>query len=151
MKRVLFFLSVVIILLFIWYGESRKFFCFDDGKCLTVWKTYNNVCYIIPGKYYGMFKPSKNFIKSSNTDNLTIFFTSELPNVFIYKSEHDLKVNNSNKDEFIFYDYNSDIKKFDRIIYTPNAKKNNDIRDKVRLIDLFIQDNYALDKDGKKL
>jgi hypothetical protein len=43
------------------------------------------------------------------------------------------------------------VKKFDAILYIPNAKKNNDIKSNARLMDIFIQEDYALDKDGKKL
>lgn len=148
MKRLLFVFLILIVLTLVWYGESRRFFCVDNGNCITVWKTYNNVCYIIPGKYYGIIKPSQNFFQSTNTNNLTIFFTNELPNALIYKSDQDLKINNSNKDEFIFYDYNQDVKKFDTILYMPNAKKNNDIKSNASLMDIFIQEDYALNKDG---
>jgi hypothetical protein len=86
MKKMILFFFIVILLLFGWYGESRKFFCLEDGKCITVWKTYNNVCYVIPGKYYGLWAPSNNFIKTSNLNELTIFFTDELPNTLIVQS-----------------------------------------------------------------
>jgi len=57
MKRKLLFFALGITLLVTWFGESRKFFCLEDGNCVTVWKTFNG-CYIIPGKYYGIVKPS---------------------------------------------------------------------------------------------
>lgn len=134
-----------------WFGETRRFFCLDSGKCITVWKTYNNKCYIIPDKYYGLLKPSDNYIELSNTSALTIYSTTDLPNAIIYKSDQNLKVTNNNKNKIAFYDYNSDIERFDRIIYTPYAQKNNDIKSNARVIDIFIKDNYAIDKDGKKL
>ena len=87
MKRLMLYFSIFTLLIMGWYGESRSFYCLDNGKCITVWKTYNNVCYIIPGKYFGILKPSKNVIESSNNNNLTIYFTSELPDAFVYKSE----------------------------------------------------------------
>jgi hypothetical protein len=151
MKRLLLYLAIIVILSVIWYGESRKFFCLDQGKCVTVWKTFNNVCYIIPGKYYGVLKPSDNFIQSSNNNFVTIYFTSQLPNVIIYKSEQPLKVNNISKDKLIFYEYNSNIQKFDSLLYIPGAKRNNDLNDNARLMDILIEENYALDKDGKQL
>lgn len=51
-----------------WYGESRKFVPFPNGKYVTVWKTYNNKCYVIIGKYYGLFEPSLEYayIKTTN-------------------------------------------------------------------------------------
>lgn len=58
---------ILLIAIPIWYGESRSFLCTDNGKCVTVWKTYNNICYVIPGKYYGLLKPfSRNYIKTTN-------------------------------------------------------------------------------------
>jgi hypothetical protein len=151
MKRLLFYLAILIAVAMIWYGESRKFFCLDNGKCVTVWKTYDDVCYIIPGRYYGIFRPSDNFIQSSNTNFLTIYFTGELPNLLVYKSEEPLKVSNTNKHKWIFYDYKSNIQKFDSILYVANAKRNNDIKSNARLMDIFNQENYALDKNGKHL
>ena len=151
MKKILLTFSVILILLLMWYGESRKFFCIDGNRCITVWKTYNNTCYIILGKYYGLFKPSENFIKTTNTNNITIFFSSELPNSIIYRSDYPSKVNSNNKDKIIFYDYNSDTMKFNNLLYLPNAKNNNDIKESAGLMDIFIHDNYAIDKNGKKL
>ncbi len=151
MRKISFIFLLFTLFILIWYGESRKFYCLGNGKCITVWKTYNNVCYIIPGKYYGIIKPSKNFIQSTNTNNLSVFFTNELPRAFIYQSEEDLIINNRNKDETIFYDYNSDSKKFNKILYPLDAKKSSDLKDKAQLIYVFIHENYALDKDGKKL
>ena len=51
MKRLLLNLAAVVVLSLIWYGESRKFFCLDNGGCVSVWETLNHVCYIIPGRY----------------------------------------------------------------------------------------------------
>lgn len=151
MKRFLLYSVIVIFLSVVWYGESRNFFCLDNGRCVTVWKTFNNVCYIIPGRYYGILRPSDNFIESSNSNFMTIYFTSELPNVFIYKSDQSLKIKNASKEKVVFYDYNSNIQKFDSILYIPNAKKNNEIKGNARLMDVFIRENYALDKYGKHL
>jgi hypothetical protein len=151
MKKLILIFFILIAVAFVWYGESRKFFCLDNGKCVTVWKTYNDVCYIIPGHYYGIIRPSDNFFESSNTNTLTIYFTRELPNVLIYKSEEPLKVNNANKEKFTFYDYKSNTQKFDSILYIPDAKRNNDIKNDARLLDIFVLENYAIDKNGKHL
>jgi hypothetical protein len=151
MRRALIFFSIFGSLILLWYGESRKFFCLDNGSCVTVWKTYNNVCYIIPGRYFGLITPSDNFIKSSNNNFLTIYFTNELPNALIYKSEQTVDVKNGHKNEYTFYDYNSDTQKFDSLLYIANAKKNNDIKGNAGLIDVIVGEYYALDKRGKHL
>lgn len=55
----------------VWYGESRKFVLLPNGKYITVWKTYNNNCYLIVGRYYGLFQPSlgHSYIKTTNTSS----------------------------------------------------------------------------------
>jgi hypothetical protein len=151
MRKILLLSIVFVVMLLGWLGESRRFFCVGNGAYITVWKTYNNTCYIIPGKYYGLLKPSKNYIESSNTNSMSIFYTNLLPHAFVYKSEENLIINNSNKREFTIYNYDWDVKKFDKILYTPNARKSSDVNPGVYLVNIFIQENYALDKDGKRL
>jgi hypothetical protein len=71
MKKILLFFFILIFCIAVWYGESRKFVAFPNGKDVTVWKTYNNKCYIIAGKYYGLFKPSLDqaYIETTNTSS----------------------------------------------------------------------------------
>jgi hypothetical protein len=84
MKRLLLIFSILIIVVLIWYGESRKFFCLNNSKCVTVWKTYNNVCYIVPGKYYGLIKPSsRSYIKTTNVNNLDIIWKSSSDSIIV--------------------------------------------------------------------
>jgi hypothetical protein len=151
MKRLLLFILIFILLPLIWYGESRKFFCLGNGACVTVWKTYNDVCYIVPGRYWGIMKPSKNYIQSRNSYNITIYFTSELPNSFIYQIDRKLKINNTDKDKFVFYDYFLDSNRFDSILYKPKPKSHVDLKENAELMDIYIGENYATDKNGKKL
>ena len=151
MRRFFFYFFVTVAVAAIWFGESRKFFCLSNGKCVTVWKTYNNVCYIIPGRYYGIIKPMDNYLESSNTDFLTIYFSDALPNTIIYKSEKPLKLKNADKDEIVFLDYDKDIQKWDSILYLPNAKRSNEVKSNAQLLDIIIKENYAMDKDGRHL
>jgi hypothetical protein len=98
-----------------------------------------------------MLIPTKNFIESTNDNNLTVYFTSEMPHAFIFKSEQSFTINNDDKRKCVFYDYNQDTSKFDAIFYIKNAKKNSDIKNNAQLIDIFIHDNFAIDKLGRKL
>jgi hypothetical protein len=151
MKKILLFCILVIVLIVIWFGESRRFFCLEDGSCVTVWKTYNNACYIIPGKYYGIIKPSSKYIESSNTNLLTIYFSKELPRSLIVQCEQEVKINNEKTDAFTFYRYETDTNKCNNLLYLPSAKKRSDMKSVAGLMDIDIRENYALDKDGKKL
>jgi hypothetical protein len=149
MKKILIFLGVVI-LITIWYVESRSFFCVGDGKCITVWKTYSK-CYIIPGKYYGLLKPSDNVIELSKSDVITVFFSDSIPNTIIYKSDRPVRVTNENKEKILLVNYADDLGKMDSLLYIENAKKNSDVKSHVQLMDVILEDNYVVDKNGKKL
>jgi hypothetical protein len=105
----------------------------------------------VPNKYYGLFKPSENYLETTNNNNLTIYLTNQMPNALIYKSELQVSVINNDKGKCSFYDYNRDAKRFDQLLYIPNAKRNNDVKSNVQLIDIFIHDNFAQDKNGIKL
>jgi hypothetical protein len=149
MKKILIFLMVAI-LMFVCFVESRSFFCAAGEKCITVWKTYSK-CYIIPGKYYGLLKPSDNFIELSKTDVITVYFSDSIPNVMIYKSDRPVKVINMDKKKFMLINYSADFVKMNSLLYIKNAKKNSDVKAHVQMIDVILEDNYVVDKNGQKL
>jgi hypothetical protein len=151
MKKLIIIYAIIIASSILWFGESRSFFCLSNGKCVTVWKTYNDVCYIIPGKYYGIFRPANDFIKTTNSNNLTIYFTDEIPNAFIFRSEQDIEINNDGKNKYVFYDYNQYKEKFDKVLDREYATKNSDVKNDAQLIDIIIYDDFALDKNGRTL
>ncbi|WGQ09426.1 hypothetical protein QG516_23195 [Pedobacter gandavensis] len=91
------------------------------------------------------------FLESTNTNDLTVFFTNELSNSFIFTSEQALKISNGKRDQFIFYDYDLNKKRFDQILYKPEAKKASDIKDNAKLMNIYILENYATDKQGRVL
>jgi hypothetical protein len=103
MKKLLIFFSVLLLIV-IWNGESRKFYCLDNETCVTVWKTYNNACFIIPGKYYGIIKPSRNHIETTNTNLLTIYFSKELSQALIVQCEQGVNIKNENRMISLFID-----------------------------------------------
>ena len=150
MKKLLIFFSVLLLIV-IWNGESRKFYCLDNETCVTVWKTYNNACFIIPGKYYGIIKPSRNHIETTNTNLLTIYFSKELSQALIVQCEQGVNIKNENRNDFTFYRFETDTGKFINLLYLPEAKKRSDMKRGAGLIDIDIRENYAVDKDGKKL
>lgn len=149
MKKILLYFLFFMACMLTWYGESRKFFNLKDGNCVTLWKTYNNVCYIIPGYYFGIIYPSGNFLKTTNTNNVTIFFSKKLPNSIIYFNDGSLPITVVNG-SYAFYDYSIDKVRFDKLLYKPNARNANDINSNVDLIDLYIPENYATDKNAAK-
>lgn len=149
MKKVLLFFFVFFLFIITWYGESRKFYCLENGKYITVWKTYNDICYIVTGKYYGITKPTNNSIETSNlNEGIVIFFTDELPNTLIVQSEEKYRV--INKGGFVFLNYNFDSTRLHSILYKSNAKLYyKDLKDKSTLIDINVKENYAKGRGGK--
>lgn len=141
---------IVFVLLVVWLGESRKFFYLDNNKCITVWKTWNNVCYVIPEEYYGLWKPSNNYLKTNNTnEQLTIFFTTEMPDTIIFLSYEQVEVHDKNNS--IFMNYHSDSSRVSSILYKDNARLfNKDLKMNADMIDINVLENYALGKNGRK-
>jgi hypothetical protein len=150
MKKILLAFLVLLILFLAWYGESRKFFCLGNGRCITVWKTYNNTCYIIPGKYYGLIKPSSHsYLKTTNTNTLDIIWEANLNSIIVNADDKSFTVNNFPKSiQIVRYDLN---KKNNDSLFTYFDGKYNRYKRNVNYISLFIQENYAIDKDGRKL
>lgn len=148
---------ILIVVVSVWAEQSRSFYCLSERKCITVWKRSGNICYIIPGKYSGIFKPSDNYIKTTNVNPLvgnnyfTFYFTEEMPNTLIYRSKSTFEVYNGDKQKLLLIDYDSDVEKYKEVLYIPDAKKVNDLKENVNLISLDTKENYATDKSGKKL
>jgi hypothetical protein len=149
MKKLIIF-SSAILLLAVWYGESRKFFCLGNGACVTVWKTYNNVCFIMPGKYYGIIKPSRNYIETSNINLVTIFYSTELPKALIIRPGLEVKIINGDTNEFSLYNYEMDTTRFNKLLFIP-TKNGSELKPDIWLMNIDIRENNAFDKDGKRL
>lgn len=144
------YLLIFIFLILFWYGEKRKFYCMDNNKCITVWKTYNNTCYITSGKYYGLIKPSGNYIKTTNLNDVTFFWSDKLPNKIIIEGEN-LEINNNSKLETVFLKYSDNTEKYKSIIYKPHAEKHNDINEDANYMNLYIQESYATNRNGVRI
>jgi len=153
--KIILIILLIVLLGLVWFGESRKFYYIDKGQFVTVWKTYNNTCYVIPGKYYGIIKPSDNYIQTSNVQYLTIYFSDKMPRTIIVRNQGTSKgsqggyvINNNSKNDFIIMNYSE---KLESVLYKSDAVKMNDVSADAYLIDIYIKENYATDKRGKKL
>jgi len=118
MKRVLIIFILLLIAIPIWYGESRNFSCTDSGKCVTVWKTYNNVCYVIPDKYYGLLKPSsRNYIKTTNKSLGVDLIWTKGSDTIIAQVDGDSQIINNVSNKTVIANYQSN-EKYNDSIYT---------------------------------
>lgn len=150
MKKLWIFSSLLLAVL-IWQGEARKFYCLGTGQCVTVWKTYNNVCYVIPGKYDGLIKPADNYLQTTNRTLLTLYFAKELPRAVIVQCLDGVAINNRDSGAPAFYRYETDTGRFLKLLYPPDSKKRSEMKQGAGLMDIDIHEGYALDKDGKGL
>lgn len=142
---------ILIGLLVVWVGESRKFYCLDEDRYITVWKTFGDICYVVPGKYFGLIRPLDNYIKTTNTNYMTLYWTNQLPKSIVVRCEKEYQIFNEDKTDITIIDYQGNHEFLDKTIYIEGAKKFNDIKADAGFIDLIIKENYALDKTGAKL
>ena len=143
------FLVIGVILLIVWFGEDRSFYTTGNGKYVTVWKTYGNTCYVIPGKYYGLTKPSKRtHIQSTNTAMISLLWNERLDTIFMSSSK--ATVFNFPSSEVFILDYEANSKAVDNI-YTYLEDNKRKVKKNAQYISLMIEENYATDQNGKKL
>lgn len=156
--KILLIVSLIVSCLLLWFDQSRSFYCLKDDKCITIWKRLGDKCYVIPGKYYGLFKPrNRSYIKSSNAQYMTLFFNkNDSLTMFVMDEGSHL----SEGEKFIIFNCNREndwniielTKHNESDIYKENAlKKYQDLLPTVSCIRIDVKENYALDCNGKQL
>lgn len=138
---------LLIVVLLVWFDQSRSYVGLSEDKYVTVWKRLGNKCYIIPGKYYGIFKPSDNYIKTTNTGYVDIIFVSE-KRLLIDIDAHAEIVQSSGKSLLELY---SDNKAVNDSLYTYFDGEYRKYKKGVDYLSIDIKENYARDKTGKKI
>jgi hypothetical protein len=119
-----------------------------------VWKRLGNKCYIIPGKYYWILRPSDNYLKTSNTQYLTLYFSEKLPKKIIVRNQgissgkDEYEIRNNPKGDWELLEYSE---RYKLILYQTHARKFKDVKTTTNYLDLAIKENYAIDKTGRKL
>lgn len=149
MKKTLIFISLTIIFIAIWFGESRNFVKLGQNY-VTLWKQFNNKSYVIWGKYYGLSSPSEGYIKTTNTDNIELYITNSLPNVIIYRHDEDSVEVKSRLGYVQFEKYDPDSSKFHSVLYKPNAHTMKDLTDGSHCLILMIKENYIINEKGER-
>ena len=142
MKRVLIILSIPLILIF-WFAQHRYFYHFNNGKSITVWKTFGGTCYIIPGNYLGLLRPKINYISTYNTDNVII--------VCDKNSAYDFIVENRLANTMSIKMPNYKVRHYPEIDYASFEEKypRNDSSHTIEHLEIDVEEMYAV-LDGKK-
>ena len=153
MKKILIVLAKVLFLLviiIIFFGEHRRFYCVGGNKCVTVWKLLGGKCYVIPGKYYGLINMSDNYIITTNLSLLDCYWSEELPNTLIVRfgSSDYYKIINKNKNNIKIIDYSNSM---EGIFYKKGATRMDEIKSNASLMMIYVDEDYAMDRNGKHL
>jgi len=152
MVKMLLKIAGIIILLIavflVWFDQSRSFYCLSEDKCITVWKRLDSKCYIVPGKYYGIFKPSNDYIKTTNTNIVDVIWKDK-GNLLI-ASQEKVDVFNEGTNQFQIDIYNNQ-KLLNDSLYTIFDGKYRKYRKEIEFLSINIKENYARDKTGNKL
>jgi hypothetical protein len=149
MMRMLLVLLILIVVGSICSEQTRSFYCLSEGKCVTVWKRSGDKCYIVLDKYYGIFKPTDNYIKTSNTAFVDVIWTED--NRLLIDTDDNVEIvqPHSNK-KFIIERYSND-KVINDSRYTYFDGKYDRYNEKVDYIRLYVKENYATDRANKKI
>lgn len=147
MKKILLFSLLFLLIGVIWLAESRKFLCANNGKCVTVWKTYNNTCYVIMGRYWGVFKPSldQSYITTTNKSLGVVLIWKSSSDTVLAQLDSGSRIFNNFSNKVIIADYNlnqglndSLYTYFDTVLHVKRYKKS------IPLISIPINDMGAL-------
>ncbi|MDR2037314.1 MAG: hypothetical protein LBQ60_05265 [Bacteroidales bacterium] len=144
-KRWIILISIFI--LFFYINEKRSFYYTEDGKCFTVCKKIGGNCYVAPYKYYGLFKPSDNYVQTTNTACIDFFWTDSLPDNLIvravdYRRGFYVKIVNKHPGKVILYNYYDNEEKYEKLFFKSNSYK----KDYLNGIDIDIASNRLIRK-----
>jgi hypothetical protein len=118
MRKLLIISVLAFTILIGWYIEGRHFFKVVDDRYVTVWKTLNNKCYIIAGRYYGLMAPSNEvYVRTTNDASGVAILWEHSPDSLIIDVGGDYKIMNNSNSKTIFIDYSFN-KKVNDSLYT---------------------------------
>ena len=152
MKRILkvsVILVAIICVLFVWYDQSRSFFRAANGEYITMWKRYGGICYLIPGKYYGVVKPRDGYIETRNKNEYIDFlWLNNKPNDLLYYGNVNDKIYNKDRLPFRISNY-LDNKQNNDSLFTEKKGHYSNYKKGVTHLSINILEGYATDGTGK--
>ena len=145
-KNILIWLGLLLVVIYIYWG--RNIYCIGGNKCITVWKKFNNKSLVIPGRYFGMLKPSSCYIETENIGDIVVYWSDKLPEVIIIRCDGIYKIYYPGNIKIL--DYKKSYA-YEKILYEIDSKKFNEVKPTSYLMDINIKENYAVDKFGEKI
>ncbi|MBE4949567.1 hypothetical protein [Chryseobacterium culicis] len=146
--KILIILICVIAGLFLWFDQSRSFFKATNGEYITMWKRYGGTCYLIPGKYYGVRKPTDNYVETKNTASGDFIWNNENSKYVLFSGGKNCKIVNNDSTKIKIINYLDDEKKNDSV-YIEKIGYNYRYKKGVIRLSIDILEGYAGDGTGK--
>lgn len=116
-----FFITIMVFAMFVFVWSQFRHFYIVNNISFTVWKRVGGYCYVIPGRYYSLKKPKKDYIRVSNVGSLLICLKNDSSLVLFnnrYIDNDSVYINFKNY-KFEYYSPNSrsidEIKKWDEM------------------------------------
>lgn len=140
MKKKIFYLTFVLLIISFFWIQNRSFHNIKNKQFITVWKTLENKSYLIINehRYYGITKPSNNYIETTN-DNLIIIILDPINNYYYLLNGAD-KYIVTNLNNIKIYNYNDDKLFYDTFFI------NNHIKRGYTLIQIDLKENLFVIK-----
>lgn len=136
----------LIIVLLTWENGVKSYYCLTEDKCITVWKSSNGEVYIIYGKYQSNKKPKDDYVKIDSKEEFIDIIFIQNDRLLVDTNTSIQKKSTNNKIELY-----SDNKKENDSLYTYFDGNYTKYKKNIDFISINIKENYAMDKNGKKL
>jgi len=143
-KNISLFLLLIAVVLIV-LDQKRSFYCLSNNRCVTVWKRLGNKCYVIPGKYYGIFEPTDDYVKTTNTNSITIIWLDD--NSWLIDANKNVEIFNDSTNSALIQLYNNKTS-YNDSLYTYFDGKYQKYKRNVNFISIDIKENYVLDKSS---
>jgi hypothetical protein len=159
MKKTAFFISSILLVAAIWVlynkfiehpdyrRDSRHFFCMGNGHCITMWRTRSGICYVIPGKYSGLSRPtSGSYITSPFTRSMDIIWPKNTDNIIVNLEDPKSQIIHKSPNGINIISYNVN-KKYNDIVFLYYDGSYYRFKKSVDFMSLDIKEEHANSKN----
>lgn len=148
MKRVL----TIFCLLFAGCHEQPKnFFCLQNGKCVTFWRTDDDICYVIPGTYLSDSKPpSVSYVQTNLSKSIDIIWQKNDNSIIVNLEDQRKQSIHQAPMGVKIVNYNSN-KKYNDSLFLYFDGTYHRYKQNVEFMTINVLEQYAYGKDGKKI
>lgn len=124
--------------------DTRHFFCLEDGRCVTMWRTLNGVCYVIPGKYSGKEDPpvSESYVMSPFTKSMDIIWEKNTTDIIVYLEDDKKQIIHESLNGVKVFNYNLNKRYNDSVFFYFDGKYDRYKKD-VDFMHIDIKEEYA--------